>query len=271
MSKPRPDERIIYYQDPLKDDFANNDIQTKSIDNDKKFRYVHTNIFWRIGSFLVYYCVAIPVLTLISIFVHPVRVKNRQALKFIRRNPVFLYGNHTHWSDAFMPNIKISIPKRTHVIANPDVVSIKGIKNLVQMLGAMPIATTVRGTKNFLEAIDYRHKNGSVILIYPEAHIWPFYTDIRPFTDTSFFYPVKLDAPVVAFVKTYKKRRFDQRNLRQPIGEITISQPFYPDISLPRKAAQAKLRDEVYAWMVKVAHQKDNYAYIHYIQKPADK
>ena len=259
--------RIVYYQDPLRDDFANNNIQTINIEEDPKFRYIHKNIFWRWGSFLVYYGFAIPLLLIYLSFFHHVRVVNKKARKFIRKNAVFLYGNHSHFSDAFMPNIKICLPRRASIIANPDAVSIKGLKNFVQMLGAIPLANTVGGTKKFLEALEVRHQEGRVILIYPEAHIWPYYTDIRPFADTSFYYPVKFNVPVVAFVTTYRKRRFDQKNTRKPKAFVTISTPFYPDMNLSRKEAQQKLRDEVYTWMKGIAQQKNNYAYIQYIQK----
>lgn len=259
--------RIIYYQDPLNDDFANNNIQTINIEQDAKFRYIHNNIIWRIGSFLVYYGFAIPILTIFLMIFHPVKVKNKKARKFIRKNAVFLYGNHSHFSDAFMPNLKLCLPRRASIISSPDAVSIKGLKNFVQMLGAIPLATSVRGTKNFLQALELRHQQGRVILIYPEAHIWPYYTDIRPFVDTSFYYPVKFNAPVIAFVTTYQKRKFDKYNKRKPKAIVTISDAFFPDSTLLRKVAQKKLRDEVYQWMITTAHQKDNYAYIQYIQK----
>lgn len=35
--------------------------------------------------------------------------------------------------------------------------------------------------RSFLDAIRTRIEEGSFIMVYPEAHIWPYYTGIRDF------------------------------------------------------------------------------------------
>ncbi len=70
---------------------------------------------------------------------------------------------------------------------------------------------------------------GACIGIFPEAHIWPFYTGVRPFVGTSFRYPVKLHAPVVAMAVTYRKRRGLFCWVKRPPGmTVTFSAPMYP-------------------------------------------
>ncbi|MBQ9485440.1 MAG: hypothetical protein IJU83_01230 [Clostridia bacterium] len=83
--------------------------------------------------------------------------------------------------------------------------SIKGIRVLVQWLGALPVAGDIETTKKMVDAINYYNKKGNNITIFPEAHIWPYYTSVRPFKESSFYYPVKLQAPVVAFFTAYSK------------------------------------------------------------------
>ena len=67
-----------------------------------------------------------------------------------------------------------------------------------------------------------------MLAIFPEAHIWPFYTGIRPFSATSFRYPEKLNAPVVAMVTTYRKAARSVSLFRRPGMTVTLSEPFYP-------------------------------------------
>ena len=100
--------------------------------------------------------------------------------------------------------------------------------------------------------------------IFPEAHIWPFYTGIRPFPDTAFRYPVKENAPVIAMVTTYRKRRGLFRFLKKPGMTVTLSQPMYPRQDLAPKQAQQELRDRVHHFMVEVSSSRENVAYIRY-------
>ena len=86
-------------------------------------------------------------------------------------------------------------------------------------------------------------------MIYPEAHIWPFYTGIRPFKDTSFRYPVQQKLPVFSLTNTYQKRRYSKK----PKMVTYIDGPFYADASLPVRQQKKMLRDQVYEIMKKRA------------------
>lgn len=217
----RKREKVFYYSDELHDDFAGLSIKTKRVD--EKFKFIHRNPLWRSCSFLIYYIVAVPVLLLYMKLFLRVRFVNKRAVKGCKEK-YFLYGNHTGMFDAFIPNV-ISLPKRNKILVSPDTVSIKGIKALVQMLGALPVPSDMRGMKSFLRAVEYYHGKNN-ITIYPEAHMWPYYTGVRAFSDSSFAYAVKYNAPVF------------------------VSDAFYPDTSLPQNVAKKLLRDEVYDFMV---------------------
>ena len=45
-------EEIIYYNDELNDDFAGSNITPIIID--ENYKYLHSNIFWKIGEFIVH-------------------------------------------------------------------------------------------------------------------------------------------------------------------------------------------------------------------------
>lgn len=253
-------KKTIYYQDAVNDDFAGTNIKTQHLD--ENFKYIHQNIFWRIASFLVYYLVAIPVLFVTAKIALGVKVVNRRALKKVSKHGYFIYGNHTQIMDAFISQVLISRPKKTFIVANPDAVSIPGIRALVMMLGCLPLPSTIGGTRRFLEAVKYHIEKKRAIVIFPEAHIWPYATLIRPFSSASFRYPAVLGTPVVPIVTTYAKRRFSSK----PRMIITIGEPLFPDIRLPLKDSMEDLRNKTYRIMCEGVARKDNVEYYRYVK-----
>lgn len=257
--------KVIYYSDELNDDFAGTSINAQVIDED--YRYVHRSVLWRAAAFVVYRVIATPLVWLLCKLVYGLRIKNRKVIKELRGKGFFLYGNHTSgMADAFSPSL-ISFPHRAHIITSPDAVSLKGLGQIVAMLGAMPLPGDLGAMKNFRKAIETRITQKCAVAIYPEAHIWPYYTGVRPFPSTSFQYPVKLDAPCVAFAATYRQRKIFKK--LPPLMTITLSEPFYPDKSLSAHAAKQKLRDEVYDFLCRTICTEDNYSYIQYIKQEA--
>ena len=158
----------------------------------------------------------------------------------------------------------------TKAVDRPDAVSIPGLRNLVQLLGCIPVPSDWSGFPAFLEALERRFLQGSCIGIFPEAHIWPFYTGVRPFVGTSFRYPVKLHAPVVAMAVTYRKRRGLFCWVKRPGMTVTFSAPMYPDPSQRPKAAQEDLRRRTYEFLCQVTSRPDNVEYIRYEPKEAE-
>lgn len=261
-------KRTVYYKDPLNDDFAQLRIHTKPVE--KGFPFVHRSKLWALGAFLVYYLIAVPVVWLICKVYLGLKFENHRAVRSVGRSGYFLYGNHTRSLDAFLPAMA-AFPKRAYVVANPDAVSIPGLRTLVQMIGCLPIPSGLSAMPEFLDAVNQRYRQGACIGIYPEAHIWPFYTGVRPFKRTSFRYPVKWDAPVVAMATTYRKRRGLFRWMKRPGMTVTFSQPMYPDQRLTPKAAQEELRHRVYAFLREVTSREGNVEYIRYasVEDPA--
>lgn len=262
-SKRQNPKKILYYRDLLKDDFAGTKIKTQHLD--ENFRYIHKNFFWRLLSFLIYYLVAIPVLYLTCKIALNVKIVNRKALKAVRKTGYFLYGNHTHIMDAFISQVCITRPKRTFIIADPDAVSIPGVRNLVMMLGCLPLPSTTGGTRKFLEAIKYHIDKKRVIVVFPEAHIWPFATLIRPFSPASFRYPAKLKVPVVPIVATFEKRKIFRFCLK-PRMVVTIGEPIFPKVDTDLKETMKDLRDQTYNFMVGRVENPENVEYFRYIK-----
>lgn len=254
-----PEKRVIYYFD-ITDDFAGNDIRTKEIG--ASFKYINKNPVWKTAAFLLYYLLGVPFSWFCIRIMNGTKIVNRRAIRKIKGG-FFIYGNHTHWSDALLP-YSVTAPKRTYMIANRDAVSIKGIKNIVLMLGTIPIPSGIKLLGRFIETVEKRCKEGGCIAVYPEATTWPYYNGIRPFPSTSFTYPAKLRVPVVAMATTFRKRRGLFSFMKTPARTITISDPISADPGLPMWEAREFLHDQVYDFIKGNVEREDNYEYIRY-------
>ena len=251
--------KTIYYSDELNDDFASLGIKKKPLGDD--FEYIHKNILWNTCSFVIYRMIAQPLVFVFVKVAHRQRFKNRKVLKTARKTGAFIYANHTNMLlDAFVPNI-VKLRKRGYILVGPDTTSIPGLKNIVEMVGAIPLGQTLSENKEMLECINHRiAKNKGFITIYPEAHIWPYYTGIRDFKAGSFSYPCYTDTPVFAMTNCYQKKLIG----KHPKVVTFVDGPFYPDKNLPMKERKEKLRKQCYDTMVKRAKENSTYSYIVY-------
>jgi len=256
-------KRVYYYKDEVNDDFAstNGKIDRDTVNGD--YKYSHPSIWWKIGVFFAYRLFATPLVWLYTKIWLGIRVKNRQAMRNVKG--CFVYMNHTqNIADAFSPTI-LSFPKRAYVVTGSEAVSIKGIRVLVALLGAIPLPSALSAYRNFDDKLKEAMEENASVMIYPEAHIWPYCNFIRDFPDKSFSYPCRLNAPVIAAVTVYRQRKIF-KNLHPHIT-VYLSDPLFPDASLPEKQARRKLRDEAYDFMSRTAKEQNSYEYVRYIKR----
>lgn len=172
----------------------------------------------------------------------------------------FVYGNHTQpVGDVFIP-FTIFPNKNLYAIAEQANWGIPFIGKFLVRYGGLPVGKNIKQAGKLVKAIQtiICDKKG-IVLIYPEAHVWPYYPKIRPFDETSMHFPVSLDAPSFTLTTTYQKRKKGKR----PKITLYLDGPFYPDKTLSRKQAQAKLHNKI--WNSFNSHAKlSNYSYYKY-------
>jgi 1-acyl-sn-glycerol-3-phosphate acyltransferase len=237
------EKKIIYYRDELNDEFSSAVINAKKIDGD--YVYDHTSLFKKFTHFFWYRIVAVPIAFLyLKIHFHH-KIVNRKVLREAKDTGYFIYGNHTQpVGDAVIPTF-VCWPKDAYVIVHPANVSMPFLGKINPSMGAIPLPDTKEASRNFVNVIEKRIQEKKAVFIYPEAHIWPYYTGIRPFTEKSFHYPVKQKVPAFCFTNTYQKKLFSKR----PRIVTYVDGPFYPDETLPLAQQKKKLRDEIFAKM----------------------
>lgn len=252
------EKRIIYYKDELNDEFSTAKIEPREID--ENYKYEHKNIFWRAFGWLVQNVLSVPIKFIYVKAKFKIKYVGKEKLKLYKKQGYFVYGNHTQsFADTFIITNTI-FPKRNFLIVNPENVSMRFLGNIVQMLGAIPIPTKKKAMKNFLESINAKIKKGYSVTIFPEAHIWPYYTKIRPFKDVSFKYPIELNVPAFCVTNTYQS--YGKNNDKIQIVTY-VDGPFFSNEELPIKERKQDLRNRVYNTMVERS-KNSNIEYIEY-------
>jgi len=247
----------IYYRDPINDDFANNGIIPKPTPSN--WKYLHKNPIYNASSFVLYNMFAKPVVYLLNKIVYKQKIINHLSVKKKDIKGCFVYANHTmDMGDAFTPNIIFR--QKNHIIVDPAATSIPGIRTLVSMFGALPIpGKDLNLILRFKDSIKTIVDRGQIVTIYPEAHIWPYYTGIRNFSSSSFIYPVETRKPVICITNTFLPR--GKKGFRLVSH---IDGPFYPDITVDKKTSKEKLRDQVYETMIKRSTQNKQFEHYKY-------
>lgn len=256
--------KIIFYSDERNDEFSKAKITPKKIDGG--YEYYRAKPWQRLARLLTYRVIATPIAYFYSKSVFNHKIINKKCLKPYLNEGYFIYGNHTQdIGDALIPNI-LSIRKDNYIIVHPNNVSMPFLGRITPYLGAIPLPDDKEAYANFTSTVERRIAEKKGIVIYPEAHIWPYYTGIRPFSDESFYYPIKYHTPVFCFTNTYQKRRIGKK----PRIVTYIDGPFYPDTSLPPRRQRGELRDRVYSVMSERA-KGSTVEVIKYVKREQDK
>ena len=190
----------------------------------------------------------------------------REKLKKARGSGYVMYCNHTNpFHDVFGP--ALAADRKIYTVISAVNLKIPGIGPLLPMIGGVPLGTNDAEKKAMNEAVDKRLvRQKKCLVIYPEAHVWPYATKIRKFPagGKSFKYAVRNNLPVFSMTTTYHRRKNSKRDL--PRMDIYVDGPFWPDPKLSDEENQEMLAKKVYDSMVKYA-KKNTYEYFEYIKK----
>lgn len=254
--------KTYFYTDPQNDDFADNNIKTRPLKED--YKYEHGGIFWRIMHRFIYSGIARPVIFAVLKTVWRQRFVNREVLKSTKGG-YYVYANHTAGAmDAFLPNI--ADHRDNSIVVGPDAMSLRGLNSLLYLLGAIPIGSSIRQLAEMKRCVYGRVQRGETVTVYPEAHIWPYYTDIRDFGDSSFMFPAADKMPVFTFTNCYSRRRL----LKRPRVTTYIDGPFFAPEDMSQREARRYLRDKCYSAMKARCEKYSLYKYVEYVNANAN-
>lgn len=254
------EEQIVYYKDELNDDFSGLKIKERPLG--EKYQYIRTDWLFRLFEGPFYYGIMIPVVWCLQKFYSHQKFANRKILKQAKKEGCFLVSNHTQvQNDTYIGPLG-TWPKKCFIISHPQVLSVRGLRLGMQAYGVIPLGSNLREKKEFLRCVETRIKQGNAVILYPEAHVWPFYTGVRPFDEQSFGYLAGLNKPMFVLTNCYQKRRF----FKTPKIVTYADGPFYPAPDATRREAAKQLRDIAYETLCKRTAEHSTYEYIKYVK-----
>ncbi len=126
-------------------------------------------------------------------------------------------------------------------------------------VGGIPIPqpeTGLSAMKAFNAAFDEFHHRGHWFHIFPEAKRWDWYKPIRPFQKGAFTMAYKYNMPLLPCVITFRPRTGIYRFMGskdEPLTQVIIGAPIFPDTSAPRAAETERLRQLTHETMCRLA------------------
>lgn len=256
-------ERVFYYESEEDDPIKTAEQEKKiKVELPEDYEFIPRNVFVRMYSavlFRVFWVFG----QWYERWYWRMKIVGRDKLKAARGAGYVIYANHTNpFHDVFGPAVVAN--RRIFTIISPVNLKIPGIGKMLPYIGGLPLGTSPNTKKKFHEAVDERLRQGKCLVIYPEAHVWPYYTGIRNFPagDKSLMYATRNNLPIFTMTTTYQKRK------KGDLPKITayVDGPFYPDEGATEAENRAKLADEAYQSMVKWS-KKSNYSYFEYKKK----
>ena len=249
FQKDLPEEERIFYYESLDDD------PIKTVEQEKKvkvglpegYEFISKNPFKRLYGSVLYRGFKVFARYYAKSYLH-MKIVGREKLKKAKGAGYVIYANHTNpYHDAFSPALVAD--RRIFTIVSPVNLKIPGIGKYLPYIGALPLGAQ----KNCL-------------VIYPEAHVWPYYTGVRKFPagDKSFKYAVRNNLPIFTMTTTYQKSKVEGQ--ARPDMTVYVDGPFYPDAKLSDEENRAMLAEKAYNSMVKMS-KHSNYEYFKYIKK----
>ena len=259
-------ERVFYYESE-EDDPIKTDEQEKKVEVGLPEGYEFIPKHWWV---LVYSAVLFRVFWLFGQWYErhywQAKFYGREKLKEARGKGYVLYANHTNpFHDVFGP--ALAADRRIFTIISPVNLKIPGIGKYLPMIGGLPLGKTREEKQAFNEAVDKRLAQKKVLVVYPEAHVWPYATKIRQFPagDRSFKYAERNNLPVYTMTTTYHKRK-DKKHGDLPRMDVYVDGPFWPEPGLSADENRAMLARKAYDSMVKYS-KNNTYEYFKYIKK----
>ena len=251
--------KINYYHS-FDQDFSESKQQNYQLPKD--YQWINHKLSHRIISALLYPLIIIFVFCYQKLYAH-VKIANKKVLKKAKKHGYYIYSTHTQVFGDVVNHFITTFPTRPYLICSPANLGIVAVGKYLPLAGALPVPDNIHQLQQLSAAIKTRLQQGKAIITYPEAHVWPWYTDIRPMSPAAFHYPATIDAPVFVATTTYQKSRFHKK----PKITNFLDGPIKIDHQLPRKEKARQIQAEVTKIMKNRATKYSNYSYIEYRPK----
>lgn len=242
--------RVIAEQRPAAEDASNLNRHVVHLPTpfachvDEHYRFINRNVLFRLGSNLLFYLVAVPLLSVASRLVFGLKIIGKKNLRYVKGGAVTV-TNHVHMLDSPMVACTL-FPRKPLFASLKSNFEIPVVRRLIRILGGVPIPESPKALGAFMEAMRAQLKKGRIVHFYPEASLWPWHDTLRPFKNGAFHLAVKSGVPVVPMVFTFRKPgRLGAKLHKKPLVTLTIGAPEYPAQSGSERSRVESMREAV--------------------------
>lgn len=210
-----PTENVMEFWHPLK------------FDVNEKYKYVPTNIFFRIISWIVYYIIAVPILSILLKLVYDLKIEGKENIKNLQGGAITI-SNHVLVLDCAMVGLAVCGKKKIFYTTQSESFQIPFVRKLIKLLRAIPIPKGVKNKERMVKEISNLLKDNKFVHFYPEAILYPYCNKIRHFKNGAFDLAIKNDVPVVPIVIKFRQPKGIRKILkRKKDATLKILEPIY--------------------------------------------
>lgn len=180
----------------------------------EKYKYVPTNIFFRIISWIVYYLIAVPILSIILKLVYDLKIEGKENIKDLQGSAITV-SNHVLVLDCAMVGLAVCGKKKIFYTTQSESFQIPFVRKLIKLLRAIPIPKGVKNKERMVKEISNLLKDNKFVHFYPEAILYPYCNKIRHFKNGAFDLAIKNDVPVVPIVIKFRQPKGIRKILKR--------------------------------------------------------
>ncbi len=227
----------------------------RDVNCDENYPYVQKGFWWKVKRALLWLLLN-PLVFLVVTLRHGLRIHGKKNLKKHKealKGGAITVCNHVFMWD-YLCVLKAIRPKLQYLLAWKT--NLEGPNGpLIRWVGGIPIPNdNRRAMVKFNQEVGKVLEEGKWLHVFPEGSMWFYYPDIRPLKKGAFKYAVKYDKPVIPFVITFRPRKGIMRWFsKNPLADLHVGEPIFPDASLPVPDAIDKMHVETYHIMQTMA------------------
>lgn len=240
-------------------------LSTKEAQKRAKHYSKRSRIF-RFFSWIFYYIIAAPILTLATKTHFGLKVRGRKNLRKVRKKGYVSVSNHVHLLDCAM-NAVAMFPRKVVFTAMESNFKIPVAGGILKLMGGIPVPSDFTELKFFMSEISRLLKACKRnVHIYAEGHLINYYAGIRELNRGAFRIACQNQTPIIPMVTSWRERKGLHKLAftKKPCATITIGEPIYPDDCLLRKEMELDLANRVFAKMQELYAQSNGGNSINY-------
>ncbi len=198
-------EKYLTEEELAKDD--NEDIihmyEPLELNLDETYEYIKEGVIFSFFSNLLYYGIAIPVLTILNKILYDLKIEGKENIKNLKYGAISV-SNHVLFLDCTMVGLAFGL-KKVYFTTREGSFKLPFIRKLIKLLRAVPIPTNAKSKSHFVRQLDEALQKGKIIHFYPEKALWPYCEKIRNFKNGAFNFAIRNNVPIIPIVISFRE------------------------------------------------------------------